>query len=987
MSGLWEGSVPEAKLPEANTSAISSLPAGSLKNRRISLIVGTSFAILIALLIALGYLGVSRMDRIGSDLDEIFATRWSRVQLAREALMYSNRNSRIVMEVFLLNDKRLVAPLLTTRAENTQKITKLVDQLERQCDSPEEKQLLAAVKATRAPYIGSYLRALHLLVDEQQPEAARSIMVQETAPALRQYHDAWTKYMQFEMEQMDQAAIGSRARYARTRTLALLVVVLAVIVAVAIAFFVTLRMTQEMRTRLRAERAVRKLNAGLERRVEQRTRELAHSNQRLMAEMAERKSAEGRMRLQAAALQAAANSIVITDVTGTILWVNAAFTRLTGYSAEEAIGQTPRIQRSGRHDAEFYAHLWKNIASGKVWHGEVTNRRKDGSFYREEMTITPVRSDRGEITHFVAIKQDITARKAIEEALLHAQGKYRAIVEDAVVGIFQATPEGRIISANPAMARMHGYDSPDHMMAEVWDAGRQIFVNPAQLRDLTALLEETGVARNVEVEAHLRDGSRKWFLLNLRAVRADGQVVRHEGTVEDITERKAAEEQVRFLAYYDAVTGLPNRTLFHDRLAKALASARRRKEKVALLFLDLDRFKNINDSLGHSAGDLLLKEVAERLKRSAREQDTVARLGGDEFVVILTAVKDVSDVAVAANRILQAMTSEFEIQGQWLSVTCSLGISVFPDHGRDGETLLKHADAAMYSAKDKGRNNFQFFTQDMNVKAIERLNLENSLRLALERDELSLVYQPQVDLASGRIVGAEALLRWNHPQLGLVPPSSFITVAENSGLILPFGEWVLKTACAQARQWQDLGLPPLPVAVNVSAVQFRNERFLEVVRKVLDETGLAPQYLELELTESLLLSNADVTLAVLRELGKMGLRLSIDDFGTGYSSLSYLRNFPVYKLKIDRSFMQDIKAGTDNAAITAAIINLARSLNLKVLAEGVESEEQMFFLRAHYCDEAQGYYFSQPLTAADFAEKMQRTLLSPAWLQSPTQLM
>jgi len=365
----------------------------------------------------------------------------------------------------------------------------------------------------------------------------------------------------------------------------------------------------------------------------------------------------------------------------------------------------------------------------------------------------------------------------------------------------------------------------------------------------------------------------------------------------------------------------------------------------------------------------------------------VARLGGDEFVVILTAVKDVSDVAVAANRILQAMTSEFEIQGQWLSVTCSLGISVFPDHGRDGETLLKHADAAMYSAKDKGRNNFQFFTQDMNVKAIERLNLENSLRLALERDELSLVYQPQVDLASGRIVGAEALLRWNHPQLGLVPPSSFITVAENSGLILPFGEWVLKTACAQARQWQDLGLPPLPVAVNVSAVQFRNERFLEVVRKVLDETGLAPQYLELELTESLLLSNADVTLAVLRELGKMGLRLSIDDFGTGYSSLSYLRNFPVYKLKIDRSFMQDIKAGTDNAAITAAIINLARSLNLKVLAEGVESEEQMFFLRAHYCDEAQGYYFSQPLTAADFAEKMQRTLLSPAWLQSPTQLM
>jgi len=320
VSGLWDGPLPESKLPEAKVSAaIGSLPAGSLKNRRISLIVGASFAILIALLITLGYLGVNRMDRIGSDLDEIFATRWSRVQLAREALMYSNRNSRIVMEVFFVSDKQQIASLLTTRVENSQKISELVAQLERRCDSPEERQLLAAVKETRAQYIASYVRALHLLVDEQQPEAAHSIMVQETAPALHQYHDAWTKYMQFEMEQMNQAAIGSRARYARTRALALLVVVLAVIVAVTIAFFVTLRMTQEMRTRLRAERAVRKLNAGLERRVEQRTRELAHSNQRLMAEMAERRSAEDRMRLQAAALQAAANSIVITDLTGTIL--------------------------------------------------------------------------------------------------------------------------------------------------------------------------------------------------------------------------------------------------------------------------------------------------------------------------------------------------------------------------------------------------------------------------------------------------------------------------------------------------------------------------------------------------------------------------------------------------------------------------------------------------------------------------------------------
>ena len=328
------------------------------------------------------------------------------------------------------------------------------------------------------------------------------------------------------------------------------------------------------------------------------------------------------------------------------------------------------------------------------------------------------------------------------------------------------------------------------------------------------------------MEVHRKDGVQKWFLANVRAVRGgDGRILRYEGTVQDITERKTAEEQVRYLAYYDALTGLPNRSLLQDRLAKALASARRRGEKVALLFLDLDRFKTINDSLGHSVGDLLLKEVAERLKKWAREQDTVARLGGDEFVVVLTGIKDVADAAVAADRLMKAMSTEFMVQGHLLSATCSLGISVFPDHGRDGEALIKNADAAMYCAKENGRNNFQFFTQEMNSRAVERLTLESSLRLAIEKKELFLVYQPQWDVATGKITGAEALLRWRHPELGLVPPDKFIPIAENSGLIMPIGEWVLRTACAQARQWQEEGLPPLPVAVNVSAVQFRQESF------------------------------------------------------------------------------------------------------------------------------------------------------------------
>ncbi|MGA7322790.1 MAG: EAL domain-containing protein, partial [Candidatus Sulfotelmatobacter sp.] len=438
----------------------------------------------------------------------------------------------------------------------------------------------------------------------------------------------------------------------------------------------------------------------------------------------------------------------------------------------------------------------------------------------------------------------------------------------------------------------------------------------------------------------------------------------------DITDRKLAEERIQFLAYYDALTGLPNRTLLQDRLAKALAGARRRKDKVAILFLDLDRFKDINDSLGHSVGDLLLQEVAERLKTWAREQDTVARVGGDEFLIVLTGLKDVADAAVATERIVNLMTAGFVVQGHPVNVSCSIGVSIFPEHSADCETLIKNADAAMYSAKENGRNRFQFFTEDMNAQGVERLTLENSLRLALDKKELFLVYQPQMDIATGRITGLEALLRWQHPDLGLVPPDKFIRIAENSGLIVPIGEWVVRTACRQARKWQDEGLPPVSVAVNVSAVQFRQEGFCELIRRVLHETGLAPQYLELELTESLLLANADLMLSVVQELKAMGVTLAIDDFGTGYSSFSYLRQFRVSKLKIDRVFIRDVAVNPDDAAITSAIISMAKSLRLKVIAEGVEDESQMSFLRAHQCDEIQGYYFSKPLAVDKVADKL-----------------
>jgi diguanylate cyclase (GGDEF)-like protein len=434
--------------------------------------------------------------------------------------------------------------------------------------------------------------------------------------------------------------------------------------------------------------------------------------------------------------------------------------------------------------------------------------------------------------------------------------------------------------------------------------------------------------------------------------------------------REDALEQVHQLAHYDPLTGLPNRSLLHRRLNAALAEARDTRKKVAVLFLDLDNFKLINDSLGHSVGDALLKEIAQRLQRHVRDQDTIGRVGGDEFLIILAGLEEVADASHAAKRILRSVSAGITNDDVPLNLSCSIGISLFPEHGIDSESLIRNADAAMYSAKESGRNRLRFFTEEMNASVMERLTLESSLRLALERQEFYLDYQPQLEIATGRITGLEALLRWNHPELGLVPPGKFIKLAEECGLILPIGEWVLKTACAQTQQWQDQGLPAIPIAVNVSAVQFRQDGFCDLIRTTLRETGLAPHYLELELTESLLLSNEDVMSRVLDELKAMGVKLTIDDFGTGYSSLSYLRQFPVTKLKIDQSFIRDVSRRASDAAIATAIISMARHLNLRVIAEGVETEEQFSFLRAQHCDEIQGYYLSKPLSAGELPHRL-----------------
>jgi diguanylate cyclase (GGDEF)-like protein/PAS domain S-box-containing protein len=566
--------------------------------------------------------------------------------------------------------------------------------------------------------------------------------------------------------------------------------------------------------------------------------------------------------------------------------------------------------------------------------------------------------------------------------LVEAETKYRTIFEDAPVGIFQVDLKGQVLSLNTAMARILGYASPDQFVAEGSQSGSDKFFEPSQWAK-APVSSEDGKVRCFDLQIRSRDGSTKWVRFNVREIREECRIVRYEGTGEDVTERKQIEVHTERLAYYDLLTGLPNRTLFREQLAKVLAGAGRKSSRAALLLVQLDRFKTINDSLGARFGDRLLQEIADRVIQAAGNDSVVARVGGAEFAIVLPDAADLKSIVAIAENVIAKLATEYSFFGHSLSVFCNLGISIFPRDGKDCETLIKTADIAMSCSKEDGLNGFRIFTEAMKDKVQESLRLEHGLQTALARNELFLVYQPQVDSRTGEVTGLEALLRWNHPQSGIIPPGEFIGIAEGSGLIVPIGEWVLRTACAQARKWQNEGLPPVPIAVNVSAIQFRQQGFSDLIRNVLQETGLDPKYLELELTESLLLSNADVMFSILEELKDMGVMLAIDDFGTGYSSLAYLRQFKVNRLKIARTFIQDVSIDTDDAAITTAIINMAKALNLSVLAEGVENKAQLSFLQSQNCNTIQGFYFSRPV-AVDQIDRQLRigfSHLAPALLQ------
>jgi diguanylate cyclase (GGDEF)-like protein/PAS domain S-box-containing protein len=562
-------------------------------------------------------------------------------------------------------------------------------------------------------------------------------------------------------------------------------------------------------------------------------------------------------------------------------------------------------------------------------------------------------------------------RKAMEEALFVEKERAQVTLNCIGDAVICTDASGNITFLNLVAEKMTSWtrqEAAGRPMAEVFR------ILDANTRETTPNPMEISVEKNCTM--HLpancilvrRDGSEvpiedSVAPIHDREGRPTGAVI----VFRDVSVARAMALEMTHSAQHDFLTGMPNRMLLNDRVNQAIAWAQRHSKKVAVLFLDLDGFKHINDSLGHPTGDRLLQSVAKRLVDCVRGSDTVSRQGGDEFVVLLTEVVQSEDAAITARRMLQTVAQAHSIDQHDLHVTTSIGVSVFPDDGQDAETLIKNADTAMYQAKENGRQSYQFFKPAMNVRAVERQSIEESLRRALEREEFLVHYQPKINLKTGDITGAEALIRWKHPVRGLVPPSDFIPIAEDCGLIVPIGNWVLREACKQARTWMDAGLPLATMAVNISAMEFRDEDFLDGVFRILQQTGLDPAALELELTESVLMKRAESTQSILKMLRGSGIQLAVDDFGTGYSSLSYLRKFPIDALKIDQSFIRQITTAPDETTIVTAVISMGRSLKLRVVAEGVENQEELAFLQAHQCDEAQGYYFSRPVLPEQFA--------------------
>lgn len=680
------------------------------------------------------------------------------------------------------------------------------------------------------------------------------------------------------------------------------------------------------------------------------------------------KRVEGELRKLSQAVEQSPVIVVVTDLDGSIEYVNPKFEQVTGYSAAEAIGQNPRILKSNEGDPAVHDALWESMCRGETWQGEFHNRRKDGSLYWESAVISPIRGEDGKITHYIAVKEDVTERKQVEEQLRLAA----TVFEKTREGLVVTDSENRIKAVNPAFCEITGYSMDEAVGKDpkILSSGRQ---SPEFYARMWSALDREGYWEG-EIWNRRKSGEVYAEWLSLTAIRdREGKVVEHVAVFSDITQRLQDEEHIRHQANYDSLTELPNRSLFLDRLGSAVLEAQRQEKCVAILFVDLDRFKPVNDSLGHQAGDEILRQVARRLTDLVRGNDTVARLSGDEFVLILNGLAERKGAASMAERVNQALAEAFEVNGQEVFIGSSVGISVYPQDAEDTSTLLRNADMAMYRAKQAGRGTYRFFTAEMDAYIADRLALERDMRKGLDHREFLLHYQPIVDPCGLELRGLEVLVRWQHPQQGLLLPGSFITLAEETGMIGKLGEWVLRRACEQGRHWHEAGFRDFSLSVNLSSRQVRGGLSRARVEDILRETGFPAKRLTLEITESLLLEENREVVAWLNSIKALGITLALDDFGTGYSSLSYLKRFPIDVLKIDRVFISGIMDDSDDQSLTEAILAMARSLNMKVVAEGVETLEQLEFLIAHGCDAVQGFYVSRPFAAEDLTAYLDAT--------------
>ncbi len=688
-----------------------------------------------------------------------------------------------------------------------------------------------------------------------------------------------------------------------------------------------------------------------------------------LSDISESKFAEATLRQsqrsQQLLIDTALDGVIQLNQKGEIILYNQEVRKILGWGSDRIFQQklldliVPDYDRTGR---------WQEIihllcaAQTDIDHArcELEAKHRDGHLLQLELSISRVTLDNS--VEFNLFLRDITQRKQEEEQLLLAAKVFESSNESILI----TDVNNNIVTANNAFLNMTGFT-----MEEIRGRNPRFLSSgdhdDAFYRDMWHSINTTGSWQG-EILDHTKQGLRFFQHLAITSIRnSDGDLTHYIAISSDITERKEYDKNIHFLAYYDVLTGLPNRSLLRDRLGQLIATAHRDHMMFALLFLDLDRFKYINDSMGHSVGDKLLQSVAQRLQECVREGDTVARIGGDEFIILLREV-DAAGVSLVSDKILKSLATPFNLSGQIIATYASVGIALYPEHATDIDVLMKNADAAMYYAKENGRNNYKFFTPEMNFRANKLFSMEKDLRTALDQDQFTLVYQPQVDLTTGLICGAEALIRWKHPDNGNVPPAEFIPVAEETGQIVAIGEWVLRTACWRFAQWQKKGMRPFPIAVNLSIRQLRQPNLAEVIENILKETGLNPQLLELEITEGIMMGDNQAAMTFLTRMHELGIQMSIDDFGTGFSSLSYLKNLPVNKLKVDQSFVRDIETDQSDAAIVRSIISLGHRLDLKVIAEGVENIAQLDFLRIRGCDEVQGYYFSRPLAAEDFVK-------------------